>query len=132
MLTLLIYLLSIVDKIKGLILGVSIVAFSIIGIAWIVYLCMALDGDQEPVVKWMAKYHKKILLIGLISVMLNIAIPSTKVIGAMYLLPKMVNGVSEISKNQKVKQLPDKVLTIFNKKLDEYIEDFTPTKKESK
>jgi len=153
MLILFIYLMSIIEGIKSFIVysggwGLGITLASIAGIA-IYILCTIYehpeyrdnynydDSDEDSklpaynfanVFKDKAGFLKKYFIISLSMLMLNILVPNQKVMAAMFLLPKMVGVGKSIASNKQVKQLPDKMLTLLNVKLDGYIADLTPKK----
>ncbi|MFA5380091.1 MAG: hypothetical protein WC455_30300 [Dehalococcoidia bacterium] len=63
-----------------------------------------------------------IYLIGSIDGFIGVP-PNSKTIAAMYLLPK-------IAANEHVQRIPDKALTVLEKKLDAYLESFDKKEKE--
>jgi hypothetical protein len=92
-------------------------------IAVIFYVMITFDGYGPDKDKDMIRsIIVKILISWSILLILSIFTPSTKDIAAIYLMPKIVN-------NEHVKNLPDKTLTILEKKLDEWIKDQTEEKK---
>lgn len=132
MLSLIIYLLSKVGSIQVMIVTLASIALLVAVIAIIYRVTDGVDyhrGDYEEYKNDTVKIGKYGILC-LIIMFIGIMIPSAKTISAMYLLPKMIDGAKNISQNEKVKQLPDKVLTILNGKLDEYISDLTENKTE--
>lgn len=74
------------------------------------------DEDKWPVVK-------KLIVTSIVSLIIFVATPNSKTIAAMYLLPKIVA-------NEHVQQIPDKVLTVLEKKLDAYVGSFNEKEKE--
>jgi len=59
---------------------------------------------------------KRMLIFGCLAFAVGVFMPTTKQACVIYLLPK-------VSNNEQVQQIPDKLLTIMNKKLDEWVED---------
>jgi len=63
-------------------------------------------------------WFKVWLYIAGISAFLLVFTPSPKVMAAMYLIPKMVDAGKGIAMNEQVRVLPDKIIKLFNAKLD--------------
>jgi len=112
---LLIYLISVLSGLKIL----FIVLGSVSAITIIVAICMFLESkDDSDGEKQARKIMKIAMTLTVIFVFFSIGTPSSKVLSAMYLLPKLAS-------NEKVKQIPSKGLDILNLKLDEWISDLT-------
>jgi heme/copper-type cytochrome/quinol oxidase subunit 2 len=106
---LMIYLMDVVDNIDLLFFIIAVIFM-----LFVIILSVGLLADDG--LKWTE--YKKIYTISFIAmcifIVLVIIIPSSKTLAAMYLLPKM-------NSNEQIQEMPSKVLTIFNAKLDEWI-----------
>ena len=141
MLILFIYLMSIIEGVKGIIHGLGVTGLTCLGIGTMVYMIVVgvmweeykhtYDEDDTwgSIMKKRLAPFKKYFIICISLLMLNVLLPNQKVMGAMYLLPKLVDAGKSIKDNKKVAQIPDKMLTLLNVKLDGYIEDLTTVKK---
>lgn len=124
MIALLIYVLSIVDKLK-------IFSIGVIGIGFVVSIFLFGFGFfgsdceiEKKVRKNLRKWFKRCMVIISICIALVIFVPDSKVIVAMYLVPKIVH--SKVVK--KAVDLPEKFVDILNIKLKEYIDNYKKPK----
>jgi len=60
--------------------------------------------------------------LAVIFILLAVFVPNTKQACTIYVVPKIIN-------NEQVQQIPDKLLELGNKQLDEWIEEFKDVKK---
>jgi hypothetical protein len=112
---LLVYLISIVDNMIGLFIGMA-VASGIAIVVGFIFKAISIDCRHTSIDE--DQLATKAIKIGTIffSIFLPLSIfsPSSKVVAAMYLLPKVVE-------NDKVRKMPDKVLKLFDAKLDQWV-----------
>jgi len=80
------------------------------------------EDEAKSMIK-IGKWLKRLLPVGILFVLLAILIPTTKQACIIYVLPKIAN-------NEQIQQIPQKLLDIGNKALDEWIKEYTPTKSE--
>jgi hypothetical protein len=142
MLILFIYLISVIEGIKRIIHGFGLAGFVFLLIcsaAYVLYVAIEWNNIKDnydkdvtviDIMKKRFKPFKKYFIICICLLSLDILLPNQKVIAAMYLLPKMVDAGKSIKNNEKIAQIPDKMLTLLNVKLDGYIEDITQVKKD--
>jgi hypothetical protein len=118
-LSLIIYLIGVIDGIK---LGVAFLCILLgLGIfIGIIYLINEYPMEKEQENKIKNKIKNSIIYFIIILIFVPF-IPNSKTIAAMYLVPKL-------SKNEQIKQLPDKTLILLNGKLDEWINKLTDKK----
>ena len=114
-----IYLMDMVDDVN--LVCTLVITFSIIFSIISCFGSIVSDYDETK------QMFKKFIKIGVIilstSSLLGIFIPSSKTIAAMYLVPK-------ITANEQAQQLPDKILKVFNAKLDSWVADIDGSNKE--
>lgn len=122
MLTLIIYLLGVVDAFKGAVTGIIITVVVAASIAYPL-LCMDWHGsygeNKEKDNERRKKVFKSIkpVAIGMsLCLFFLIFTPTSKTLAAMYLIPK-------ITSNKDMQEIPGKTLKILNSKLEQYITD---------
>jgi hypothetical protein len=111
-----IYLLGSIEGFLGVLCFVMIASLSSAGILALFIGNGDVDEDKWPVVK-------KLIVMSVVSMVIFVATPNSKTIAAMYLLPKIVA-------NEHVQRIPDKALTVLEKKLDAYLGSFDEKEKE--
>ena len=89
MLALIIYLLSIVEDLKLLLLIYGLLGLTVIGV---VFLLLVLEEELKNFLENNLKILKKIIISLVVSLVLFILMPDSKTIAAMYLIPKIVNN----------------------------------------
>lgn len=104
----LVYLICLLDNIVGIFLFFGIV-FGIVIIAKIVYYCC----EEEPEKIWLSIKKETIILFSVI--FFGCLIPSSKQAACIYIIPKIVN-------NEKIQEIPNNVIDLFNEGISEYIE----------
>lgn len=108
--TFLLYLVLKADAIQGL-LGCGGILLALFGgIAYIALICEE-DKVCEPLLVW--------AVIGCISFFTAVLMPNTQQLAVLYTVPKVTHAISS---NKKIQAIPDKLLTLANKKLDNAIE----------
>lgn len=112
MLTFVIYLIGILDAVKGSL----IIAMLILGLASVICGFVLNDAYQEEEVERLTKLLKKLLGALVTVATLFCFIPNSRTVAAMYLIPKIAN-------NEMVNQIPEKALNVLNKKLDGWLEE---------
>jgi hypothetical protein len=93
----------------------------------IIALIMSLAGLETRIETM--KYWIFPIILGIlipINIILGILLPSTKQMALIYTLPKLKNGAVAVINDKQVQAIPDKLLKIANKQLDEWV---TPLKK---
>lgn len=116
-----IYLLGVVDSIRAAI-GLFVILSGIFALGTAIFMAVEHEfSDEEERIRNLnrAKYTLKIFIP---LVLLAGLTPSSKTIAAMYLLPRMLE-------NQQVQAVPEKVLTILNGKLNQWINDMSKEEK---
>lgn len=111
----LIYLMSVADSF--VVLGIVVSIFGTFG-------CLVYFSHMKFVkyIPWnKVPLHKTLSSIMLISYLLALFVPDSKTIAAMYLVPRIVE-------NKNVQQIPDKALTLIEKKLDAYLSEIGENK----
>jgi hypothetical protein len=78
------------------------------------------NSDHVEMKKVINNTIKLSTIVLVISMLIFGFIPNTKQAAAIYLIPKLAN-------NERVQQIPDKALTILEKKLDQWISDMSET-----
>jgi len=135
----LIYLLGMVDIFLGVSIAVAVcsgmflIVSAVSTVAWQGVVEVAPEEnrrgwdvkDYKAACKIGQKIRKTAMVIFIPTILFSIFIPSSKMMAAMYLLPK-------IAGNEQVQQIPSKVLKALNFKLDEWVEDFTGDVKKEK
>lgn len=86
----------------------------ILGLIYVVKGCDDGFNDKETIV--LKPYIIKLVIISCITGCLTCFIPSTKEIAAIYLIPKIVN-------NEKCQAMPEKMMQLLNRKLDQWFEE---------
>lgn len=102
-----IYIIGSIDGFLGVLGFVMIASLSAAGMLALLIGNGDVDEDKWPVVK-------KLIVTSIVSAIIFVATPNSKTIAAMYLLPK-------IAANEHVQRIPDKALTVLEKKLDAYL-----------
>lgn len=103
------YLLTRLDGIQCLFMIIGFAGCLILIVGWIPVSMSRWDGYL--------KYFLCFLPLAFIFLLIGVLTPTTKEMAAILVLPKIIN-------NQKVQQLPDKVLDLAN----EWIEELSPKK----
>ena len=111
-----IYLIGIIDGFIGVLVVVMIA--SLVSAVMLALLIGNKDADED---KW--PVVRKLIAVSIVSLIIFVATPNSKTIAAMYLLPK-------IAANEHVQRIPDKALTVLEKKLDAYLGSFDEKEKE--
>lgn len=106
-----IYLMTRLDSIIGLSLGISIVGWIGILITGIIAAVNHDFGDDITLMKKILKISTPIVLF---FTLLALFVPSSKEAAAIYLIPKIAN-------NEQVQQLPENAMKVLNLKLQEWI-----------
>lgn len=109
-----IYLISLVDGFRKLTMCLSLLGGIIAIVTWGVG--KGNEDFDEEFSKLMVQIFKFCRIIFFITIPFALFLPSSKTIAAMYLIPKIIS-------NEDVQKVPDKVLTIMNGKLDQWIDD---------
>lgn len=78
--------------------------------------------DSERIVTWGKILKGYCPVLAVVFMFIAIFLPSTKQAAIIYVLPKIAN-------NEQVQQIPQKLLDVANKQLDEWIGDFKKEKK---
>lgn len=125
--TFMIYMLGIVDNIISVSWIVIVLAMIAMFVCLILFV-LAKNDDEEKIAKVALLFLKRSIVVLLISTVGGLFIPSSKTLAAMYLIPKMTDKATAIASHEKINQIPDKVLTILNGKLDQWINDVTKIK----
>ena len=123
MIALIIYLISIIDSFRTVLwvgFGGALVCF-IIGAIW--FLAEIDSGSEGEELLPMRKLRNKSLVAMIVLVVTVVLIPTSKVMVAMYLVPKL-------AKNEQIKLIPKKALEIMNLKLDEWSDELREKTKE--
>jgi hypothetical protein len=111
-----IYLIGSIDGFLGVLGFVMIASLTSAGMLALLIGNRDADEDKWPVVR-------KLIAMSIVSLIIFVVTPNSKTIAAMYLLPK-------IAANEHVQRIPDKALTVFEKKLDAYLGSFDKKEKE--
>ena len=82
----------------------------------VVYITQLIDGYEREVAI-IYKWFKRTLVMFIVLSSISVITPNSKTIAGIYLIPKLTN-------NKQVQKIPEKVLTILNEKLDQYMEGF--------
>lgn len=80
-------------------------------------LCDCYSRDEDEI-KQNLLWIKQLFIAGIACIIVGTALPSTKQLAALYALPKIQKAYKE---NNNINQIPDKILQLANKKLDEAI-----------
>lgn len=113
-----IYLIGVLDNFACVVSALRVFAIIVFVSATVIYILMKYDGYYE---EEQAKLYKLLVKSGislLIITPIAIFTPSSKTVAAMYLLPK-------IAENKNINQVPDKLLQVFNAKLDEWVKELS-------
>ena len=113
---LIIYIIGSVDKFLIVLCVVMMASLASAGMLALLIGDRDVDVDKWPVVR-------KLIALAIVSLVLFVVTPNSKTIAAMYLLPK-------IAANEHVQRIPDKALTVLEKKLDAYLGSFDKKEKE--
>jgi len=100
---------------------IAVVVGLVLSFSVIFYFICKFDGDED-VVRITEQINKILIPIFAITFLLSIFLPTTKQMATIYILPKIAN-------NEQVQQIPDKLLELGNKQLDEWINEFKDVKK---
>ena len=117
----LIYLLEFVDKAQFAAKFATATCFIASVVLTAVWIGMKIDSFPDDRVKPVTKKRNMAYLFLIISTSLSIAIPSSKTIAAVYLVPR-------IAENEQLQEIPNKALKLLNGKLDEWIEGISETR----
>lgn len=123
-----IYWLTRLDNIQNalrIVVMISFIASTMIAIFWSVYAFDSYREDDEDSKKEKALrgIFIRMIIIPICFGILLVSTPSSKEMAAIIIVPKLTNA---ISKNQKIMNLPDKVLDLANA----WIEELGPKKAE--
>ena len=110
-----IYLIGSIDCFLGVLCFFMLASLTSAGMLALLIGDRDVDVDKWPVVR-------KLIALAIVSLVIFVVTPNSKTIAAMYLLPK-------IAANEHVQRIPDKALTVLEKKLDAYLESFDEKKK---
>lgn len=112
------YLIEQLSSLKDLFI-VMLVLFSVVCIvSWIMVVIDCCDDDEEK--KLMIKYGRKYLYFTILSALLLAITPST---GSAYRIFAIGTTLEFLKSNDTAKQIPDKMLKIIDKYLDEFSEN---------
>jgi len=124
--SLMIYLLSVLDIIICVEVAFSVLLGVFIIISSLTYVLTIDDNYIEKATenfkKLFMEYKNRLIIVFAILLLFGIFTPNSKTISAMYLLPKIIA-------NKDVQEIPSKAVKVLNSKLNEWIEDYTETKK---
>ena len=118
--SLFIYLLSVVDNLRIIIVVFMVIGY-VIGLGAILFIG---DTTAEEERNKCLKVSLVFIIVAFLNTFLFILIPKSKVIAAMYIVPKIVSSKA----GQKMAKLPEKFVDILNAKMTEYLKDFKPKK----
>jgi small-conductance mechanosensitive channel len=122
---LLVYLWTRLDALQtllGIVGGLGIITCIIIAIICCVESeCFYLDDDEKQKYKNFYKGAVKYIPLSLFIILLAALTPSKEDFAVIYVLPKLKNGVVSVATSKQVQTIPDKLLQLANKKLDEMI-----------
>lgn len=103
-----IYLITRLDSVQSLcLMAVAILIPTCIGFIWVWF-----DLEEE----WLTKWAMRCAIGVVFSLAILTLLPSSKEAVAIYLIPKIVN-------NEKVANVPDRMMDLLNLKLDEWMKD---------
>ena len=119
-----VYWLTRLDGIVSACEGIQVVAFIAFVIAGAFYTFAIMTGEdngyEQDKIASITSFLKQAMFSLFVSFVIASAVrmftPTQKEMAAIYLLPKIVN-------NEQVRELPSNVLTLMNKKLEEWIDD---------
>ena len=126
---LIIYLISTVDSLNvllGIIFAISVIFLVVLSIASFVdAIDDTFDEDQRIAIKRKLRF---VFILSTISSLLFMLTPNSKTIAAMYLVPKVVNSKAA----KELSNVPEKLVNILNKKLDDYVDSMLKEKETKK
>lgn len=119
-----VYLFTRIDSVKCLLVGISIVSI-VTFLAYLLFLIDTQDGSDEEIISpRVKKYWSMVGPVAVLSLLLQIALPSQKDIAAIYLLPKLAN--SNFAKE--AQKIPTDAAKLLRLKLESWITDIEPDK----
>ncbi len=122
------YLILMLDNVRGIGFAASVLVGFIIAISIAVIITVHAFGDNEEInrfwdnilVKSKNTYFKITIIIVFLLLLLSITIymfiPTTKQMAVILITPKIIN-------NEKIKEIPEKIIKIGEKYLDELLEE---------
>lgn len=119
----LMYLLVKLDAIHNTMRILDAIAISIVFILFIVSLAAICSNYNEEYIKTLKKSLNRAIIFTSITWFLSIAIPTTKEVAVIYVIPKIVN-------NEQVQELGKNSLDALVNLSKEWIEELKPDKKE--
>ena len=116
-----IYLFGVLDNLQYVLIPIFVLSAIVILICALYSTSfeLGLDESERKAISKTRSLFTKVLCAALL---LAIFVPDSKTVAAMYLIPK-------ISENKQLNQIPDKVLNILNKKLDDWVTELQTQEK---
>ncbi|MBP9706794.1 MAG: hypothetical protein KBD78_04070 [Oligoflexales bacterium] len=119
-----IYLFGVLDNLQYVLIPIFVLSAIVILICALystssIPFELGLDESERKAISKTRSLFTKVLCAALL---LAIFVPDSKTVAAMYLIPK-------ISENKQLNQIPDKVLNILNKKLDDWVTELQTQEK---
>jgi len=118
MTTLQLYLITKLDSLVELFGGISVVLLVIGGLILMMVVIQIASDDADESTPSFKAWSIRFIIIGFISMIISLAIPSTKEIGFIYMAKYVTN-------NEHATEIPDKAFKFLNEKMDEYLKDIT-------
>ena len=117
--TWIVYLVLMLDNVSEVLIGTFLTSVTVFVIMTLAFFTVEkCDEDWRPLfVRWWIRSGVVLVITGLFAAFT----PTTKQACIIYVLPKIAN-------NEQVQQVPQKLLDIANRQLDEWVKEYTPKK----